>query len=109
MANKNLVDSLNISKMTVNGKCKDCSLGHQTHCPVDGETEKDLAPLDLVAFNLWGPSHIQSMGGNTYMMVIVDAETSFSAYLPDKSDAMTIAAFDAFHTKAETTTGRKIH
>ena len=44
------------------------------------------------------------------MMVIVDAGTSFKsgAYLPDKSDAMTIAAFKAFCTKAETTTERKI-
>ena len=62
MANKNLVDGLNISKMTVNGKCKDCILSHQTCCPFDGKTKKDLAPLDLVAFDLWGPSCIQSAG-----------------------------------------------
>jgi hypothetical protein len=29
-------------------------------------------------------------------------------YLPDKSDATTILAFDTFRTKAETITGRKI-
>ena len=41
---------------------------------------------------------------------MVDAGTSHKsrAYLPDKSDATTIPTFDAFHTRAETTTGKKL-
>jgi hypothetical protein len=44
------------------------------------------------------------------MMIIVDGGTSYKygIYLPDKSDETTIPAFDAFRTKAETATGRKI-
>ena len=56
MATNNLVSSLNISEMTVDRKCENCILGHQTHCPFDGETKKDLALLELVAFDLWRPS-----------------------------------------------------
>lgn len=56
MANNNLVDGLNISDKMIHGKCENCILGRQTCCPFDGETEKDLAPLELVAFDLWGPS-----------------------------------------------------
>ena len=43
-------------------------------------------------------------------MVIVDAGTSYKwgAYLSDKSDTMTLAAFESFCTQAETMTGRKI-
>ena len=85
-------------------------MGHQAHCPFDGETEKDLEPLDLVSFDLWGPSHAQSAGEKVYLMAIVDAGTSYKqgAYLENKSDSTTIAAFEGFHVQAETATGRKI-
>ena len=45
------------------------------------------------------------------MMILVDARMPYKCgvYLPDKSDATTIQAFDNFHTKAEMATGKKIH
>ena len=69
-----------------------------------------LVPLKLVAFDLWGPSRVQSAGAKVYMMMIVDAGTSYKsgAYLPDKLDSTTIPTFDAFRTTAETSTGRKL-
>jgi Reverse transcriptase (RNA-dependent DNA polymerase)/Pol polyprotein, beta-barrel domain/GAG-pre-integrase domain/gag-polypeptide of LTR copia-type len=110
MARNNLVDGLVISETAINGKCEDCILGRQTRRPFDGETEKDLKPLDLVAFDLWGPSRVQSAGGKLYMMIIVDGGCSYKygVYLSDKSDATTIPAFDNFRIKAENLTGRKI-
>ena len=94
----------------MNGKCENCILGRQTHRLFDGEMEKDLNPLDLVVFDLWGPSHVQSTRGKVYMMMIVNGGTSYKCgvYLPNKSDDTTIQAFDTFHVKAETITGRKI-
>ena len=85
-------------------------MGRQTRRPFDGETVKDLKPLDLVMFDLWGPSCVQSAGGKTYLMIIVNGETSYKygVYLSDKSDTTTISAFDGFRIKAETLTGRKI-
>lgn len=111
MANNNLVDGLRILEMNLNGKCEDCILGRQTRCPFDGMTEKDLGSLDLVCFDLWGPSCIQSAGEKVYLMIIVDAGTSYKygTYLADKSDSTTVASFEVFRTKAETMTGRKIH
>ena len=110
MANKDLVDGLNLSETTVNGKCEDCILGRQTRRPFDGTTEKELAPLDLVAFDLWGPSRVQSVGGKIYLMIIIDAGTSYKygAYLHDKSDLTTLATFEIFRAQAETVTGKKI-
>lgn len=111
MANNNLVDGLNISKIATTGKCEDCILGRQTRRPFDGTTiEKGMGPLDLVSFNLWGPSRVLSVGGKSYLMIIIDAGTSFKygAYLSDKSDITTLSAFETFRTKAETLTGRKI-
>jgi hypothetical protein len=87
MASKTLVDGLKITGEDVSGKCEDCILGRQTRRPFDGETEKDILPLDLVAFDLWGPSRVQSIGGKLYLMIIIDAGTSFKhgAYLPSLS------------------------
>lgn len=44
------------------------------------------------------------------MTIVVDAGTSYKygAYLSDKSDRTTIAAFEVFHVFAETTTGKKV-
>jgi hypothetical protein len=98
MASKNLVDSLKVSKNTLWGKCEDCILGHQMHPAFDGITEKVLDPLELISFNLWGPSQVQSADGKTYFMPIIDGGTSYryGAYLMDKSDLSTISAFDVF-------------
>jgi Reverse transcriptase (RNA-dependent DNA polymerase)/GAG-pre-integrase domain/gag-polypeptide of LTR copia-type len=110
MAVNNLVDGLRISEDKLTGKCEACILGRQTRRPFDGSTEKDLSPLELVSFDLWGPSRTQSVGGKSYLMIIVDGGTSYKygAYLSDKSDLTTLAAFDIFRTKAETLTKSKL-
>jgi len=63
-----------------------------------------------VSFDLWGPSHVDSGGGKSYFMPIVDVGTSYKhgAYLADKSDSSMIAAFNVFRAKAELLTGCKI-
>ena len=111
MAKQNLVDSLQISGVKLTGRCDDCILGRQTHHPFDGTTEKALPPLDLISFDLWGPSRVQSIGGKIFLMIIIDAGTAYKyvAYLADKSDISTIGAFDVFQARAETLTGQKIH
>ena len=110
MLTDNLVDGLTISDATLNGKCEDCIMGRQTRRPFDGESEKNLRPLDLVSFDLWGPSRTQSVGRKIFLMIIVDAGTSYKygAYLADKSDATTLASFETFRTFAEMSTGNKI-
>lgn len=110
MASKKLVDGLKIIGEDVSRKCEDCIFCRQARRPFDGETEKALLPLDLVSFDLWGLSRVQSVGGKLYLMIIVDAGTSYKygAYLPDKLDSTTLAAFEVFRTKSEALTGRKI-
>ena len=53
---------------------------------------------------------MQSAGGKVYLMIIVDAGTAhkYGAYLRDKSDTTTLAAFETFRTTAETIAGKKI-
>ena len=110
MANKGLVDGLRISDLALTGKCEDCILGRQTRRPFDGATEKNLEPLDLIAFDLWGPSRVRSAGGKLYLLIIVDAGSSYKygAFLADKSDQTVLGALEIFRNQAETLTGRKI-
>ncbi|KAJ7923920.1 hypothetical protein B0H13DRAFT_2315925 [Mycena leptocephala] len=70
-----------------------------------------LPPLELVAFDLWGPCRVASPGGNVYMMPIVDSGTSHKhrvAFLKDKSDDSIIKAFDEYRVMAERQTGHHI-
>ena len=85
-------------------------MGHQARRPFDGESEKPSNPLDLVSFDLWGPSCTKSSGRKIYLMIIVDAGTSYKygAYLADKVDATTLAAFEVFQAQAKTLTDSKI-
>lgn len=109
MASGNLVDGLKITEASVSGKCEDCIMGRQSRRPFDGETDKELDPLELVSFDIWGPSRVQSASGKVYLMIIVDAGTSYKhgAYLPDKSDATTLAAFEDFRVRVEALAGNK--
>ena len=110
MSKGNLVDSLNFSRNELHGMCEDCIIGWQTCRPYNGKTEKSLDPLELVSFDLWGPSRVQSVGGKLYFMPVVNGGSlyKFGAYLSDKSDSSTIAAFDTFRVEAESLLGRKI-
>jgi hypothetical protein len=110
MMRGNLVDGLRVSGNDLRGKCEDCIIGQQTCRPFDGKTETDLEPLELVSFDLWGPSRVRSAGGKIYFMPVVDGGTSykFGTYLSDKSDASTITAFNTFRVEAESLSGHKI-
>jgi histone deacetylase 1/2 len=110
MSKGNLVDGLTVSGHDLCGKCEDCIIGRQARRPFDRETERSLDVLELVSFDLWGPSRIQSVGGKLYFMPIVDAGSSYKhgAYLSDKSDSSTIAAFNTFRVEAESLSGRKV-
>jgi len=110
MTKLGLVDGLKVLGTDLQGRCEDCVLGRQTCRPFNGVTEKDLHPLKLVSFDLWGLSRVQSAGGKIYFMPIVDGGTSYKygAYLSDKSDSSTIAAFDVFRVEAESMSGHKV-
>ena len=77
MAKDNLIDRLAISKDKLNGKCEDCIMGWQTCCPFDGETNKSASPLEIVLFDLWGPSWTQLASRKVYLMLVIDAGTSY--------------------------------
>ena len=110
MSRGELVDGLRVSGHDLRGKCEDCIIGRQSRRPFDGMTERNLEVLELVSFDLWGPSRVPSVGGKLYFMPIVDGGSSYKygAYLSDKSDSSTIAAFELFRVAAESLSGRKV-
>ena len=103
-----LVPSDSILLIVISCSPTETSPNSQTCRPFDGTTERELLPLDLVSFDLWGLSHVQSVGGKVYLMILVDTGTSYKhgAYLPDKSNVTTIEVFDIFCAMAQTTTVR---
>ncbi len=110
MLNRNLVDGLDISAKDLRGKCEDCIIGRHVRRAFDGKTETVLDPLELVSFDLWGPSRVPSAGGKIYFMPIVDGGSAYKhgAYLSNKADSSTIAAFEVFRVEAEALSGRKV-
>ncbi|KAF5391957.1 hypothetical protein D9757_003238 [Collybiopsis confluens] len=110
MADKDLVDGLSITSRETPGKCVDCILARQTTRPYDKPSDPDVDPLELVAFDLWGPSRIPTDAGNIYMMAIVDSGSGTHAaeFLPNKGDTATIAAFDRYRVTAEAESGKRI-
>jgi len=110
MLHGNLVDSLNVLAKDLRGKCEDCIIGRHVRRAFDGKTEMVLDPLELVSFDLWGPSHVPSVGGKLYFMPIVDGGSAYKhgAYLSNKADSSTIAAFEVFCVEVEALSGRKV-
>ncbi|KAF7372293.1 Gag-Pol polyprotein [Mycena venus] len=91
---KGLVDNLDITNMTVEGKCISCRAGRQHARPYDGHTD----PMHL-RWNWW-PS--------IFGVPCVGSSHKYVAFLKDKSDDSTIAALDEYHVMAERQTGHKV-
>ena len=103
MSRKRLVEGLSITgDMDIPGKCEDCILGKHAARPYDEEV------LERVHIDMWGPASVRSVGGASYLMVLVDggSATKFGYPLSHKTGDLTLQAFTEFHVAAERITGR---
>jgi len=111
MANKNLVDGLNITgELTMRGRCEDCIFGkHSTH-PFNNSGYRETKVLERIHIDMWGPLPIQSAGGTFYFMLLMDGHLSYRtvAFLTSKSADTTLNVFKAYHTETERQTGKKL-
>jgi len=112
MSKWNLVDGMSVTTYEQGpGSCEDCIMGKQTCCPFDNNEDREEHILDHVYINLWGPSHVQSNGGKSYMMQMVNSASAHTDvfFLADKRSETTLAAFKEYHVMAECQIGKKLH
>ena len=104
MSKKDLVDGMSVMMYERGpGRCEDCIMGKQTRRPFDDNEHPEENVLDRVHIDLWGPSRVQSNGGKSYMMQMVDSTSAHTDvyFLADKRGETTHAAFQEYHVMAE--------
>jgi hypothetical protein len=110
MADRSLVDGLNLLDRELRGWCEDCILGKQDKMPFDDVVMHENTPLQRVHLDLWGKARTPSWGHAIYMMLVSDGGTSmkFPLFLTDKTAATTLNAFTIWLTEAELQTGERL-
>lgn len=99
-----MVNGLTVTKFRVTGRCKDYILGKQSRRPFDMDVEPECAPYERIAFNIWGPAWIQTIGRQTMMLVATDQDGAECTtwYLSSKTAETTLSCLEAFDVHAKT-------
>lgn len=110
MANKGLVDGLDITSRKVHGLCEACLYGKAIRRPFDENLEHETEVLERVHIDLFGPTRTQSLGGASYLMLFTDGRSTVKvpACLPNKRSETTLKEFHKFRVKAENQTRRSV-
>lgn len=105
-----MVEGLTITKMSVSRKCEDCILGKHARHLFDTQPDPESAPYEHVAFDIWGPAHVQTTSGKSLMLVATDQGGAECAtwYLVNKTAETTLICLEAFNTRAETQWGHRV-
>lgn len=110
MANRNLVDGLNITSKDVHGMCEDCLYGKAVRRPFDEVLTHETEVLERVHMDLFGPARTPSRGGATYLMLCTDGRSSFRVpyYLNNKRKETGLKALQEYHVMAEKQMGKRL-
>lgn len=108
MANRKLVDGLNITDREVHGMCEDCLYGKATKHPFDEVLTHESEVLERVHIDLFGPSRTQTRGGANYLMLCTDGKSSFRVpyYLANKRKETGLKTLHEYRMMAEKQTGK---
>jgi len=111
MSRKEMVEGLSITRdMNIPGQYEDCILGKHAACPYNEEVIPEEEVLEHIHIDMWGPASIKSVGGASYLMVLVDGGSAmkFSYPLSHKTGDFTLQVFSKFHVAVECVTGRRL-
>jgi len=106
-----MVEGLSITgDMDTPGQCENCILGKHATCPYDEEVIPEKEVLEHVHINMLGPASVKSVGGASYLMVLVDGGSAikFGYPLSHKIGELTFQVFSEFHVAAEHVTGKRL-
>ena len=99
LANRQMVDSLNITSKEVVGMCEDCLYGKATRRPFDEKVTHETEVLERVHVDLWGPSRTESIGRKSWLMICTDGRSSYRIpfFLSSKEKEVTVTDFLSLH------------
>jgi hypothetical protein len=110
MAQRKIVDGLDVTDYTLCGKCEVCVYSKAKRMPFDDIVVPSSEPLDCVSLDLWGPSRVKSLGGAVYMMLACNDGTGipFPYFSSNKEAATILQQVKRFKVMAELQTGHRI-
>lgn len=110
MVQRDIVEGLAITKMSVSGKCKDCILSKHARHPFDTCPDTEATSYKHMAFDIWGLAHVQITGRKTLMLVMTDQAGAECAtwYLVNKVAETTVICLEGFDTQAKTQWGYRV-
>ena len=111
MSRKGMVEGLSVTgDMNIPGQCEDCILGKRAAHPYDEEVIPEEDVLERVHIDMWGSASVRSVGGASYLMVLVDGGSAmkFGYPLSHKTGELTLQVFSEFHVAAERVTGKRL-
>ena len=80
--------------------CGPCQLGKQAKVKHPGtQTSATSRPLELLHLDLMGPTRIESLGGERYIMVVVDDFTRYTWVILLQSKSDTLEHIEALCTR----------
>ncbi|KEP45242.1 putative Pol-like polyprotein/retrotransposon, partial [Rhizoctonia solani 123E] len=89
--------------------CEACVQAKQHKTPFPKESETKFTQVgELVVSDIWGPSQVQSLQGNSYFCIFIDAYSRFSAVYFMKSNKETREHYKSFEALIRTQTGNSI-
>jgi len=108
MANKGLVNGLQLVGDTKLPFCETCQYGKQSRNPFPKEAVCSQKALELVHSDVYGPMPVSSVGGNRYFVTFTDDCTRYTAvyFMSQKNEVLKY--FKEFHREAELVTGNKL-
>jgi len=93
LTSKSMVTGINVTpaefKTANDTFCDPCALGKQHRLPFPTSTSTTTKPIELLHTDICGPMPVPSLGGNRYLLTILDDYSSYSFTFPlrHKSDA----------------------
>lgn len=110
MANKGLVDGLDITSKKVHGLCEACLYGKAIRRAFDENLSHESEVLERVHIDLFGQTRTQSLGGASYLMLFTDGRstTKFPSFLSNKRSETTLKEFHRFRVKAQNQTNKTV-
>ena len=98
LASKGLLGS--VSKD--NFDCTSCQLGKQPALLFNNSESISNSNFELIHSDVWGPSHIASIGGSRYFVIFIDDYSCYSQIFPMKSRFEILPIYNNFAKIVET-------